>query len=54
MAVDRRSDIQCNGCGEAADSGFPGVFGCLVLFLKRAAENQVYGSLRVGGGFQEV
>ncbi len=39
MAVDRRSDIHCNG--------FPGVFGCFVLYLKRAAENRVHGSLRV-------
>jgi len=50
MAVDRRSDIHCNGCGEAADSGFPGVFGCLLLFLERTAENHIYGSLRVRGG----
>jgi len=49
MAVDRRSDIHRNGCGDAADSGIPGVFGCLLLFLKRAAEDQVHGSLRVGG-----
>ncbi len=53
MAVDRRSDIHCNGCGDAADSGIPGVFGCLALFLKRAAENQVHGSLRVGGGMND-
>ncbi|MFZ0305982.1 MAG: hypothetical protein WAL75_25070 [Terracidiphilus sp.] len=53
MAVDRRSDIHCNGCGEAADSGIPGVFGCLVHFLKRAAENQVHGSLRDGGGMND-
>lgn len=50
MAIDRRSDIQCNGCGDAAESGIPGLFGCLVLFLKRAAKNQVHGSLRVRGG----
>jgi len=43
MAVDRRSDIHRNGCGDAAGSGIPGVFGCLLLFLKRAAENQVHG-----------
>jgi hypothetical protein len=43
MAVDRRSDIHRNGCGDAADSGILGVFGCLLLYLKRAAENQVYG-----------
>ena len=49
MAVDRRSDIHRNGCGDAADSGIPGVFGCLLLFFKRTAENQVHGSLRVGG-----
>ncbi len=53
MAVNCRSDIDRNGCGDAADSGIPGVFGCLVLFLKRAAENQVYGSLRVGGGMND-
>jgi hypothetical protein len=41
----RRSDIHY--------SGFPGVFDCLVLFLKRAAENQVNGSLRVGGGMND-
>ena len=49
MTVDRRSDIHRKGCGDAAVSGIPGVFGCLLLFLKRAAENQVHGSLRVGG-----
>lgn len=50
MAVDRRSDIHRNGCGDAADSGIPGVFSCLVPFLKRAAENHIHGSLRVDGG----
>jgi hypothetical protein len=50
MAVDRRSNIHRNGCGDAADSGIPGVIARLVLFLKRAAENQVHGSLCVGGG----
>ena len=49
MAAGCRNDIQGNGCGDAADSGIPGVFGCLLLFFKRAAENQVHGSLRVGG-----
>lgn len=49
MAVDRRSDIHRNGCGDAADSGIPDIFGRLVLFLKRGAENQVHGSLRVAG-----
>ena len=53
MAVVRRSDIYRNGCGDDAYSGFPGVFGCLVLFLKRAAENQVHGSLRVGGDMND-
>jgi SNF2 family DNA or RNA helicase len=52
-AVDRRSDIHRNGCGDAADSGIPGVFGRLLLFLKRAAKNQVHGSLRVGGGMND-
>jgi len=23
MAVDRQSDIHCNGCGDTADSGIP-------------------------------
>src|SRR5947207_10714469 len=49
----RRDDIHGNGCGDAADSGIPGVFGCLLLFFKRAAENQVHGSLRVGGGMND-
>ena len=53
MAVDRRSDVHRNGCGDAADSGIPGVFGRLVIFLKRAAKNQVHGSLRVGGGVND-
>jgi len=53
MAVDRRSDTHCNGCGDTADSGIPGVFGCLVLFPKRAAENHVHGSLRVGSGMND-
>jgi hypothetical protein len=48
-----RSDIHCNGCGDAADSGIPGVLGCLVLFLKRAVENHIHGSLRVGGGMND-
>jgi len=52
-AVDLRSDIHRNGCGDAADSGIPGVFGRLLLFLKRAAKNQVHGSLRVGGGMND-
>jgi hypothetical protein len=38
------------GWGDAAHSGIPGVIARLVLFLKRAAENQVHGSLCVGGG----
>jgi hypothetical protein len=50
MAVDRRSNIHRNGCGVAGDRGSPGVIARLVLFLKRAAENQVHGSLCVGGG----
>ena len=37
MAVDRQS-------------GIPGVFVYLILFLKRASENQVNGSLRISGG----
>jgi hypothetical protein len=48
MAADRRSDVHRNGCGDTAGSGIPGLFGRLVLFLKRAAENKVHGSLRVG------
>ena len=43
MAVDRGSGIHRNRRGDAADSGIPGVFGCLLLFLKRADENQVHG-----------
>src|SRR5258708_32288205 len=53
MAVVRWSDIQRTGCGDAADSGIPGVFSRLILFLKRVAENQVHGSLRVGGGMND-
>jgi hypothetical protein len=52
-AVARRSDIHHNGCGDAADSGILRVFGRLLLFLKRAAKNQVHGSLRVGGGMND-
>ena len=43
VAVDRRSDSHRNGCGDAADSGIPCVFGCLLLYLKLVAENQVHG-----------
>ena len=50
MAIDRHCDIHRNDCGDAADGGIPGAFGRLLLFLKRAAENQVHGSLCVGGG----
>jgi hypothetical protein len=53
MAVDRWSNIHRNGCGDAAYSGIPGVFGCLLPLLKGAAENQVRGSLRVGGGIND-
>ena len=53
MAVDRWSDIRRNGCGDAADSDIPGVFARLVLFLKGADENQVHGSLCVGGGIND-
>ena len=52
-AADRRSDFHRNGCGDSADSGVPGVFGRLLLFLKCAAKNQVHGSLRVGGGMND-
>ena len=38
---------------DAADSGIPGVFGRLLLFLKRAAKNQVHGSLCVGSGMND-
>jgi hypothetical protein len=37
----------------AADSGIPVVFARLLLFLKRAAENQVHSSLRVGSGIND-
>ena len=53
MAVGRRSDIHRNGYGEAADSGIPGVFGCLLIFLKRAAKNLVHSSQLVGGGMND-
>ena len=51
MTVGCWSDIHRNGCGDAADSGISGVFGCLLL--KRAAKNQVHGSLRVGGSMND-
>jgi hypothetical protein len=35
--------------GDAADSGIPAAFGRFTPFLKRVAENQVHGSLRVSG-----
>jgi len=38
---------------DVADSGILSVFGCLLLFLKRAAENQFHGSLRIGGGMKD-
>jgi hypothetical protein len=47
--VDRRSEIHRNGCGDAADGDIPGVFGCLVLFLKRAAENHIHGLAKIHG-----
>ena len=43
VAVDRRSDIHRNGCGDAAISGIPADFGCLLPYLNRAAENRVHG-----------
>jgi hypothetical protein len=49
MAVACRRNSHRNGCGDAAVSGIPGVFGHLVLFFKSAAENQVHGPLRVSG-----
>ena len=49
MAVGRRSDIYRNGCGDAADSGIPDIFGRLLLFFKRAAEDAINRSLCVGG-----
>jgi hypothetical protein len=53
MAVGGRRNSHRTGCGDAADSGIPGVFCCLVLFFKRAAENQIHRSLRVGGGMND-
>jgi len=53
MAVDCWSNTHRNGCGDAADGGIPGVFSRLLLCLKRVAENQVHGSLRVGGGMND-
>lgn len=53
MTADCRKDIHCNGREDAAYSGILGVFARLLLVLKRAAENQVYGSLRIGGDMND-
>ena len=34
MALDRRSDIYRNDCGDAADSGIPDIFARLVHWFK--------------------
>jgi hypothetical protein len=48
MAKNRLRDVHRDGCGDAADNGIPDIFDHLVLFFKRAAGNEVNGSLRVG------
>lgn len=53
MAVACRRNSHRNGCGDAAVIGIPNIFGRLVLFPKRAAENQVNGSLRVSSGMND-
>ena len=46
-AVDRLRDIHRNGCGDAADSGIPDIFGRLLLFREDVAKDAIEGR-RIG------